>query len=173
MTGMEPRTVKMEVISIDARFPKRILLILFKQRYWEGRKLWSEMTLHLRTLTRCIWIGVKEREGHHIIEKKSAINLLIAFVFATKHYLREEYAHDFEDLQPLINHLRRFSTPTSNTSLKSQRKVKVHCKYMAHDYITPSNIPLELVYYISGYVNAVNEMSMAEPYIVSSMEIGK
>jgi putative membrane protein len=116
---------------------------------------------------------VTETEGKHVVEKKSAINLLVAFVFATKHYLREEYSHDFEDIKPLLNHLRKFSTPSSNLSMKNQKKKKAECRYTAHDYVTPSNIPLELHYYISSYVNSVNSRSLAEPFLVSSMEIGK
>lgn len=53
------------------------------------------MTLAIRTLTRCIWVMVKEPEGSKsVVEKTSAINLLLAFAFATKNYLREEYSYD-------------------------------------------------------------------------------
>ncbi|KAF9988200.1 hypothetical protein BGZ75_009819 [Mortierella antarctica] len=71
------------------------LLLVFRtntayDRYWEGRRLWSQMTLSIRNLTRSIWVCVAETETHDLLEKKSAINLLVAFAFATKHYLREE-----------------------------------------------------------------------------------
>ena len=71
------------------------------------------------------------------------------------------------------HHLRKFSTPSSNLSMKNQKKSKAECRYTAHDYVTPSNIPLELHYYISSYINSVNERNLAEPFLVSSMEIGK
>lgn len=40
---------------------------------------------------------VRETEGHEskdVVEKASAINLLLAFAYATKNYLREEYSYD-------------------------------------------------------------------------------
>src|SRR6266542_2132833 len=71
-------------------------------RYWEGRKTWSTMVVAIRNMTRCIWVNInaedyeksknvdeKTKTEHHI-EKKTAINLLLAFAIATKHYLREE-----------------------------------------------------------------------------------
>jgi putative membrane protein len=55
------------------------------------------MTLAIRTLTRCIWVMVKEdNSAKDVVEKASAINLLLAFSYATKNYLREEYSYDEE-----------------------------------------------------------------------------
>jgi hypothetical protein len=80
------------------------------------------MTLSIRTLTRCIWVSVKEPKGtaDEVVEKTSVINLLLAFVYATKNYLREDYSYDEEELKELINHLPRFSTPSSNLPLDGQ-----------------------------------------------------
>lgn len=80
------------------------------------------MTLNIRTLTRCFWVMVEEKEktAKEVIEKTSAINLLVAFAYATRNYLREEYSYDEEDLHELINHLPKFSTPSSNQPLDTQ-----------------------------------------------------
>jgi hypothetical protein len=45
------------------------------------------------------------------VEKKSAINLCMAFVIATKHYLREEYSYDTGDMADLIFHLKKYYNP--------------------------------------------------------------
>lgn len=76
------------------------LLLVFRtntayDRYWEGRRTWSTMTVAIRTLTRCIWVMVaSEGTAKEVVEKTSAINLLIAFAYATKNYLREEYSYE-------------------------------------------------------------------------------
>ena len=81
------------------------------------------MTLNIRTMTRCIWTGVKEREGNStdLIEKLSAINLLVAFAYAVKNYLREEYSYDEVDMKDLISHLPRFATPSSTQPFEKQQ----------------------------------------------------
>jgi len=90
-------------------------------RYWEGRRLWSNMTQNIRTLTRCIWVGVKESDDpKDLIEKTSVINLLVAFAYATKNYLREEYSYDSDGIRELINHIPKFATPSSNAPLDTQ-----------------------------------------------------
>ena len=74
-------------------------------------------------MTRCIWTGVRERDGNatDLIEKLSAINLLVAFAYAVKNYLREEYSYDEEDMKDLISHLPRFATPSSTQPFTHQQ----------------------------------------------------
>ncbi|CAG7830705.1 unnamed protein product [Allacma fusca] len=172
------------------------LLLVFRtntayDRYWEGRRLWSQMTLNIRTLTRCIWAGVDERQGNSedIIEKMSAINLLVAFAYSVKNYLREEYSYDEEDMKDLISHLPRFATPSSNQPFERQdlrrsvdlgRKPSVagsqthstkskQYNLTAHDYATPTNIPIELSYYITSYVNSVRVRGLCDSSNISIM----
>jgi len=109
-------------------------------RYWEGRKLWSTMTAQVRTLTRSIWIGVKGSDSRDLVEKKSAINLAVAFVTATKHYLREEYDYDSDDLVYLIGHLPRLFTPSSNMPLDEQ--VDYSAENIPEE-VSKSKIPIE------------------------------
>ncbi|CAL8113926.1 unnamed protein product [Orchesella dallaii] len=190
------------------------LLLVFRtntayDRYWEGRKLWSTMTLNIRTLTRCIWVMVDEKENtsSEIIEKTSAINLLVAFAYATKNYLQEDYSYFEPNLRELINHLPKFSTPSSNQPLEDQEEDKLSAKvknksatgsrgnldmmrprissttskssskkrssktYLlkAYDKAAPTNIPIELSYYIASYINRVNQRKLVDGSTVAVM----
>jgi putative membrane protein len=103
----------------------------------------------IRTLSRWIWILVKEEDGNDMLEKKSAINLLLAYAVACKHYLREEYSYEYDDLRPLIGHLpKMFKEP--------------HAKHKTHNssainYAPPTNIPLQISYYIGIYIDSVRK----------------
>jgi len=77
-------------------------------RYWDGRTLWSLMTKNIRTLVILIWTNVEGLEPKDLIEKKSTINLCMAFAIATKHYLRDEFSYSHEDIKNLIPHLHKY-----------------------------------------------------------------
>lgn len=134
------------------------------------------MTQDVRKLTRCIWTGVhvQERDARAVIEKKSALNLCLAFVVATKHYLREEYSYDYADLKGLISHLPRFNTPSSNLALDEQLDTPEQRKkrprlLMAYDHSTPTNIPVELSYYIFSYIKHVSDKNLAPAFVTNTM----
>ncbi|XP_021945205.1 UPF0187 protein alr2987 [Folsomia candida] len=172
------------------------LLLAFRtntayERYSEGRALWSQMTLNIRNLTRYIWMGVDEdpnAQAKSLIEKKSAVNLLIAFAVATKHYLREEYSYEFGDLKNLISHIHVFNTPSSNVGMAYQegqgyagvdfsfvkpktRKIStVKDPLKARDVVTPTNIPLELSYYIASYINHCRKRGQCDDVTFNLME---
>ncbi|CAJ0843598.1 8562_t:CDS:2 [Entrophospora sp. SA101] len=75
-------------------------------RYWEGRRLWSTMVTTIRNFTRFIWVHVEDKNSTRIIlEKRTAINLLVGFAVATKHYLREEDGCAYDDIRPLISNV--------------------------------------------------------------------
>ncbi|KAF0369780.1 UPF0187-domain-containing protein [Gigaspora margarita] len=96
-------------------------------RYWEGRKAWSSMVVAIRNLTRYIWLTeeeikedeeiskkrkeleeamLKEEEKEILLEKQSAVRLLIGFAFAVKHYLREEEGDECDDVKPFISNIK-------------------------------------------------------------------
>ncbi|KAG0264465.1 hypothetical protein DFQ27_001202 [Actinomortierella ambigua] len=181
------------------------LLLVFRtntayDRYWEGRRLWSSMTLAIRTMSRTIWVCVKETEARDVLEKKSAINLLVAFAYATKHYLRSEYSSTHHDIAELLSPIPKYSVPSSSmpldwrddlpqqplTNIQPQRqhsegmssimsdddsvkggKKNRPTEHMSHrrhkaealafDFLTPTNIPIELTYYLASYVQAVSD----------------
>ena len=61
-----------------------------------------------------------------LIEKLSVINLLIAFPYAVKNYLRGNYSYEAEDLKDLIAHLPRVATSGLTTPKNSASNGKVN-----------------------------------------------
>ncbi|KAF9425184.1 hypothetical protein BGZ76_003387, partial [Entomortierella beljakovae] len=197
------------------------LLLVFRtntayDRYWEGRRLWSQMTWCIRNLTRSIWVGVAETETRDLLEKRSAINLLVAFAFATKHYLREEYGYNYEDMVDLLAHIPKYSIPTStqpmdwrtdiptpleeiqqqqqgktsylseknqqhvttsnisqqprpSTSHHRSRRHQAKMQALAFDFLTPTNIPIELSYYISSYIKSCSNKQRVDAATLTVM----
>lgn len=92
------------------------------ERYQEGRKLWSNITIVSRNLALMFWIHVPtERKGQSaehkeqatlqaIIEKKTMVNLIQAFAVSLKHFLRGEPGVYYRDLFPLVSFLPRYTT---------------------------------------------------------------
>ncbi|KAG0222032.1 Bestrophin, RFP-TM, chloride channel-domain-containing protein [Mortierella sp. GBAus27b] len=176
------------------------LLLVFRtntayDRYWEGRRLWSQMTLGIRNLTRSIWVCVAETETRDLLEKKSAINLLVAFAFATKHYLREEYGYNYDDMADLLTHIPKFSIPTStqpmdwradlpthlseiaaqqqdpevNRVKNRSRRHQIKKQALAYDFLTPTNIPVELSFYIGSYIKSCNNKGRVDAATLTVM----
>ncbi|KAL2917899.1 hypothetical protein HK105_202312 [Polyrhizophydium stewartii] len=86
------------------------LLLVFRtntayDRYWEARRLWGSLFTQARTLARFIWLHVNTTDDKDMYEKYGAMNLILAFVVAVKHYLRSENGHRYEDLYHLLVHL--------------------------------------------------------------------
>jgi putative membrane protein len=71
-------------------------------------------------MARVIWIHGKEPTVADILAKKTAINLLAAFAVSTKHYLRQEYDHGYDDLKFLVAHIPKYAMPSSNESYEDQ-----------------------------------------------------
>ncbi|KAI8810023.1 Bestrophin, RFP-TM, chloride channel-domain-containing protein [Cladochytrium replicatum] len=121
------------------------LLLVFRtntayERYMDGRRLWGTAITNLRNLARLIWIGVHSKNGHltpeEFNQKRCAMNLLMGFAAAAKHYLRDEDDLDFEDLAPFISHIREFSSENV-----------VGCK------ITEGRVlPLDITHQLGSYV---------------------
>lgn len=154
-------------------------------RYWEGRKLWSTMVVQIRNFTRYMWIGVREdgrkkMDKQHeqakpeiVIEKRTALNLLLGFSVAVKHYLREEPGYHYNDLETLISNI-RLSLPefTSTNNIEShtthakkvgwytrlfRRKLKPHEREKEQrnlaEHLAEQNLPLDITLYLSSYVD--------------------
>jgi len=56
----------------------------------------------VRNVCRTVWISVPEDSQASHDEKMACIKLLVAFVVATKHHLREEFGTDYYDLDVLL-----------------------------------------------------------------------
>jgi putative membrane protein len=143
------------------------LLLVFRtntayDRFWEGRRLWGNVVCGIRNLTRFIWVGVREDTPRDAIEKRSAVNLLIAFAVSTKHYLRAEYGSDYPDLRDYLNHIPKYNTPTSvepnNTVTSSLLR-----QYKDGTKIRPSNLPLEISIYLTSYIHHQKVKSTIDP----------
>ncbi|TPX51261.1 hypothetical protein SeLEV6574_g00386 [Synchytrium endobioticum] len=95
------------------------LLLVFRtntayDRYWEGRRTWGAVITQSRNLARLFWVSVVSKGDNplkDLEEKKGAINLIIALLYATKHYLRAEVGFDYPDVMPYIGHLADFNDP--------------------------------------------------------------
>jgi len=89
------------------------------ERYQEGRKMWTNITIASRNIAQIIWIHVptertdkekvKMTTVQSVIEKKSMINLVQGFSVSVKHFLRGETGVYYEDLYPLICLLPRYA----------------------------------------------------------------
>ncbi|TPX37060.1 hypothetical protein SmJEL517_g00868 [Synchytrium microbalum] len=92
------------------------LLLVFRtntayDRYWEGRRLWGTYLTQSRNLARYFWVSVVSKGDNplrDLEEKKGAINLILAFLYASKHYLRAEDSFDYPDTYPYLSHLADF-----------------------------------------------------------------
>ncbi|KAJ7848581.1 UPF0187-domain-containing protein [Mycena olivaceomarginata] len=90
------------------------------ERYQEGRKMWTNISIASRNIAQIIWIHVaiertdKDKKAmttvQSVIEKKSMINLVQGFSVAVKHFLRGETGVYYEDLYPLICLLPRYAS---------------------------------------------------------------
>ncbi|KAJ3071077.1 hypothetical protein HDU98_005861 [Podochytrium sp. JEL0797] len=102
-------------------------------RYWEARKVWSTLVSHSRNLSRSIWCSTATNGNTQFeIEKRGAINLILAFAVSTKHYLRDEVGHNYTDLAHLLVHIPKFRP--------------------GNPLPPPTNLPLEISLLLTEYV---------------------
>jgi len=84
------------------------LLLAFRtnnayDRYYEGRKLFSNLCTIIRNSSRIVWIGFADSTDEDYKEKLGTVRMLLAYAVAVKHHLRLEfgaYWFDLEDLLP-------------------------------------------------------------------------
>ncbi|KAH8119345.1 UPF0187-domain-containing protein [Phellopilus nigrolimitatus] len=136
-------------------------------RYWEGRKLWSNINLVSRNLGHLIWIHVpndrpdkskaksEPRAGSEstenvilvengqtrlksMIEKKSMINLVQAFSVAVKHALRGEAGIYYSDLYPLVSFLPVYASQPPDIN----HKTDILPLWVASNFDVPRNVSI-------------------------------
>ncbi|WP_309727977.1 bestrophin family ion channel [Chamaesiphon sp. OTE_75_metabat_556] len=137
--------------SLDAVIPSIVLglLLVFRtntayERFWEGRKAWGNIVNNIRNLSRLIWVAIDETDLSHRPEKEQALKLLVAFAVATKLHLRSQPAND--RLADLVSTL-QFS--------KLQ---------------TATNPPLEIIFWISDYLQAKHEQLQISLYQMNELQ---
>src|SRR5688572_27619488 len=133
------------------------------------------MVVAIRNLTRIFWINIDEDEGtKDVLEKKTAINLLLGFAIATKHYLREEEGSNYKDLKYLISNIVSKipgSEPIADQDTKEKsinkssslgqtlnskifkKKLKPHQRAKGTPTPVYHNLPLTLTHYLQSYVD--------------------
>ncbi|KAF2641847.1 UPF0187 domain membrane protein [Massarina eburnea CBS 473.64] len=160
------------------------------ERYMDGRKMWSALGATSTSLARHIWLHVHERREvpkSDLMDKITALNLIIAFVIALKHKLRFEPYTQYEDLNDLVSHLETFAavagepTATSTSGIRDigemlnipmarsnpRREIKKAEKPLG-------NLPLELLSYISAYLaevfaNGTFTLGIAQNHAMNNM----
>ncbi|KAJ3341402.1 hypothetical protein HDU83_006618 [Entophlyctis luteolus] len=89
-------------------------------RFWEARRVWGTMMSNLENMARFIWCST-ETKGDQQLEREryGAIHLILAFAVAVKHYLRDEWGHNYTDLAHLLIHVPRFKPGTRDRQKES------------------------------------------------------
>lgn len=147
------------------------------ERYVDGRKYWAQLSQSSRDLARHIWMHVDERHDKDaeigkadLLAKVTALNLVVAFAVALKHKLRFEPYTNYGDLRPLVSHLSTFAGSALDQSLAQPEKSfwKRVGEYLGLTFAESNprkqikrskknlgNLPLEILTYLSAYLNSV------------------
>ncbi|KAI8814672.1 Bestrophin, RFP-TM, chloride channel-domain-containing protein [Cladochytrium replicatum] len=109
-------------------------------RFWEGRRLWAQLVVQIRNFARLIWLHVEPVDGSKISKedfeyKKGAMNLLLAFSSACKHYLRNEPGWEFDDLWPYLEHIQDFSPENPNPPKSGTISVPLEISFHLGTYV--------------------------------------
>ncbi|KAF5026682.1 hypothetical protein F66182_1231 [Fusarium sp. NRRL 66182] len=145
------------------------------ERYAEGRRYWSMLSLASQSMGRVFWVHAKDVEGQDpretILKKIGAMNLVVAFSIALKHALRFEPYSAYPDMEHLIGHLNTFAKeatladPDAN-SLKKKNLFKSTGEYLGVSFATSNprkalkktskplgNLPLEILNHLAMTVD--------------------
>ncbi|CAD6584288.1 MAG: hypothetical protein ASARMPRED_001724 [Alectoria sarmentosa] len=151
------------------------------ERYVEGRKYWAQLIQTSRDLARHIWIHAEERHEQNpeegkadLLAKLTALNLINAFAVSLKRRLRFEPYANYDDLAPLVRNLSTFAGAASDahsleevspTLLKAmgsylgleflETNPRKHIKRADKDGKKLGNLPLEVLHYLSAYVESI------------------
>ncbi|KAF2877436.1 Bestrophin, RFP-TM, chloride channel-domain-containing protein [Massariosphaeria phaeospora] len=144
------------------------------ERYTEGRRYWSQLLFVSQNLSRTIWLHANEREGdlgkEDLLQKLSALNLIVAYAVAVKHKLRFEPGIDYPDLKERIEYLDTFAKAAEADIPKAHEygKMKELGEYLGVTFAESNprkrikrskkplgNLPLEILNHISSYVHSI------------------
>ncbi|KAK7932059.1 hypothetical protein PG985_002771 [Apiospora marii] len=145
------------------------------ERYAEGRRYWSQLTLTCQSLARVYWVNTKEREQcskEDLLAKITALNLLTAFAVALKHKLRFEPYTYYEDIEDLVAHLETYArSATQDDDVFKPKKpnvFKVVGEHLGISFAASNprkiikkaqsplgNLPLEILTYLAAYTDEI------------------
>ncbi|CAG8953027.1 hypothetical protein HYFRA_00003220 [Hymenoscyphus fraxineus] len=158
------------------------------ERYSDGRKSWTVVSVQCRNLARYIWVHTIEREGElgkqDLLAKVTSINMILAFAVSLKHKLRfEPYAH-YPDIHSLVSHLDTFAMAAHKDSNLIEPKKNVFKKvgeYLGITFASSNprkvlkraeaplgNLPLEILTYLGSYIEEINSNGTLKQAVVSS-----
>jgi predicted membrane chloride channel (bestrophin family) len=154
------------------------------ERYAEGRRYWAQLILASQNLGRCIWVHATEPKDvpeellaesrkRDVLEKLTAMNLIVAFAVALKHRLRFEPYTCYDDIASLVAHLNTFAaSATEEDKENAQRTFRRHGffksvgEYLGISFAESNprkavkkagrplgNLPLEILSYLASYVD--------------------
>ncbi|KAL1409210.1 hypothetical protein Q8F55_006043 [Vanrija albida] len=98
------------------------------EKYSDGRKQWANITLASRNWARTVWLHCPDHtvpdpaklspedaardEARAVLEKKTTVQLALAFAVAVKHYLRHEPGIYYKDLYHLVAFVPSLNLPS-------------------------------------------------------------
>ncbi|KAE8313018.1 Bestrophin, RFP-TM, chloride channel-domain-containing protein [Aspergillus transmontanensis] len=143
------------------------------ERWADGRKYWSLLIQTSRNLARTIWVNTGERKGElgkeDLLQKLTAMNLILAFAVALKHKLRFEPDIAYDDLAGLVGYLDTFAKDAHDRQrLQPQRKSlwKSTGEYLGVSFAESNprklikrskkplgHLPLEILNHLSAYID--------------------
>lgn len=160
------------------------------ERYSDGRKAWSTVSVQCRNLARMIWVSTSEREGedgkNDLLAKVTAMNLILAFAVSLKHKLRfEPFAH-YPDIASLVGHLDTYAKAAHKEEhLVTPKKTiwKRIGEYLGLTMASSNprkelkradkplgNLPLEVLTYLNAYIEeVVNNGTLKSPVVAGQM----
>ncbi|KAJ5902827.1 hypothetical protein N7495_003355, partial [Penicillium taxi] len=144
------------------------------ERWADGRKYWAQLVQVSRNLSRTIWVNTSERPGdagkEDLLNKLSALNLILAFAVALKHKLRFEPDVAYEDLAGLAGHMDTFARDAHDPHIVSPpRKTpwKAVGEYLGISFAESNprklikrskkplgHLPLEILNHLSAYIDS-------------------
>jgi putative membrane protein len=150
------------------------------ERYAEGRKYWSQLTLSAHNLARVFWIHGLEREGEQgkqdLLAKMTALNLVVAFAVSLKHKLRFEPYSGYDDLAGLVGHLDTYAKAATTPETVLHQKsgtFKAIGEYLGLSFAESNprkllkkankplgNLPLEVLTYLASYIDETVEAGL-------------
>lgn len=157
------------------------------ERYAEGRRYWAQLILASQNLGRLFWVHTAERADvpedqkeenskREVLEKLTAMNLIVAFSVALKHRLRFEPYTCYDDISSLVSHLSTFAqAATDEDQDNAQRAFRRHGFFKSvGEYLGVSfaesnprkavkkagrplgNLPLEILSYLASYADELS-----------------
>lgn len=153
---------EVQVPILAAAIPSVVigLLLVFRtntayERFWEGRKLWSNIDIQIRNISRQILVIVEEKNTEDAESKNQALLLLAAFAISAKQRLQKT-----KDNNEFIDYLSK----TQFAQLTNSKNAPADILLFLQDYLQiqmhKGNILVNQVSTIQASINSLLDSSM-------------